>query len=193
MTLVLDASPFKIYVQSQKAGWVMPVKASSVICPDLVMDDTLKAEAILTCTDPSECVPQLQITSVISGQIDITYDNGYEAKVISDVWHTVKRGSSPSSLLFKADFTMRCPVDTVFYCIFPQPPILLCYRRKTVFLAEGGQLTITAKPFTQHLWVADGSIAGHKSPALLTIQPNEERVLQSASGMLGCLLWHESR
>ena len=193
MSLVLDASPFKIYIQSQKAGWVMPVKASSVICPDLVMDDDLRAEAVLTCTDPSECLPQLQITNVISGQIDISYEDGYEAKVISDVWHRVRRGSNSSRLFFKADFTMRCPVDTVFYCIFPQPPILLCYKRRSVLLAENGTLTMTAKPFTQHLWVADGAIAGHSAPALLTIPPNEERVLQSASGMLGCLLWHESR
>lgn len=186
MALVLDAYPFKAYIQSQKAGWFMPVKAKSVIHPDLMMDDDLRAEAPLTGANPDDCVPQFQITGVITGKIVTTYDEGYGV-------YTLERGSTPSRLLIKADFTMVCPEDTVFYCIFPQSPDPVCYRRKTILMAENGTVTITAKPFTQHLWVADGSIAGHNAPALLTIPPNEERTLQSSSGMLGCLLWHESR
>ena len=184
---IVDADPFKVYVLSRKAGWSQDVSFAAVDHPGLVMDDDLRAEARdLIQADPDKCAPQFQITNVISGRLMVSFEGGAGN-------YTLERGSSPSRLLPKADMTLSCPEDTLYYCIYPQSPEPICYRRKTIYLASGGDVQVTPQPYTRHIWIAEGSLVGYSAPFLVTIPPNEARVLQSTDGMLGCLLWHESK
>ena len=184
---VIDADPFKAYIFTQKAGWRQPIMFGALDHPGLAMDDDLRAEARdLIKADPDNCAPQFQITGVISGKLMVSFEGGAGN-------YTLERGSSPSRLLLKADLTVSCPEDTVYYCIYPQSPEPICYRRKVLYLAAGSDVHVTPQPYTRHIWIAEGSLAGYSAPFLVTITPNEEMVLQSPDGMLGCLLWHESK
>ena len=184
---VLDVDPFKAYLLVRKAGWSQAVKFASLDHPGLLMDDDLRAEARdLIKADPDSCAPQFQITNVISGKLRVSFDGGLGT-------YTLERGSSPSRLLLKSDLTLSCPVDTVYYCLYPQSPEPICYRRKTIHIAAGGEVLVTPQAYVRHIWIAEGSLAGYTAPFLLTIPPHEQPPLQSQDGMLGCLLWHETR
>ena len=184
---VIDADPFKAYILVRKAGWSQEVKFAALDHPGLVMDDDLRSEARdLIKADPDKCAPQFQITNVISGRLMVSFDGGSGN-------YTLERGSSASRLLLRENMTLSCPEDTVYYCLYPQSPDPVCYRRKALYLAAGSDVHVTPQPYTRHIWIAEGSLAGYSAPFLVTITPNEEMVLQSPDGMLGCLLWHESK
>jgi hypothetical protein len=184
---ILDVDPFKAYILVRKAGWSQTVKFGALDHPGLVMDDDLRAEARdLIKADPDKCAPQFQITNVISGKLMVSFDGGAGN-------YTLERGSSASRLLLRADMTLSCPEDTLYYCLYPQSPDPICYHRDTLYVSEGGSILVEPKAYTRHIWAAEGSVAGHPAPFLVTVLPGEERVFQCPDGMLGCLLWHESK
>lgn len=184
---VLDAHPFKVYITRRKAGETQVFSRQSMEHPGLLMDDDLRAEAReMLEVDPDNCMPMFGITVITTGKFLMSYSDGLGEFIM-------ERGSTPSRLQMKADVVIRFPVDTVFCCLFPQTPDPICYRRKAVLLAAGGEILVEPKDYTRHIWLAEGSLAGHTAPMLLTINPGEEKTLQSIDGMLGYLVWHESR